>query len=392
MRVTQAVILAGGLGTRLRPLTLTTPKPMVRIQGKPFLEYIVRLLVKNNIKEIIILTGYLGDQIKTYFKDGERFNVKITYSDSGVAAGTGLRLKNAQHLLKEQFLLLYGDNYWPLALPKLQKHLASKKTEALVTVYSNIDNYTKSNMFVSQGIVEVYDKKRETGRTLNGVDIGFFILQKKHIEILPNTDSSFEEIVLPYLISKKQLAGFYTHHRYYGLSNLDRMDNIKKYFKPKKVVFLDRDGVINKKAPEGEYVKNWKEFEFLPNSIKALKLLSKGNYQIYIITNQAGIARGKMSIKDLEIIHKNLKGELRKQGIHVSGIYFCPHGWDEGCFCRKPNPGMLFQAVADHALELFDAIFIGDDERDMLAAKAADVKGYLVSKENSFYDIVRSIL
>ncbi len=130
MKISQAVILAGGKGERMRPLTLTIPKPMIKIHGKPFLEYTIRHLKKNGIKEIIILTGYLHEQIENYFKDGKKFGIKIKYSYSPVEADTGTRVRNARHIFKKYILLLYGDNYWPLDLTKLLKFYWEKKTKA----------------------------------------------------------------------------------------------------------------------------------------------------------------------------------------------------------------------------------------------------------------------
>lgn len=390
--IQQAVILAGGKGTRMRPLTLITPKPMIPILHKPFLEYIIELLKKNGIEEIIILTGYLHEKIEEYFKNGRGFGLKIKYSFSPVEDETGTRLKKAKNLLDDTFLLLYADNYWPLQLDELIKFYKKMNTQGLITVYSNIDNYTKNNTFVNdKGLVEVYDKSRKTPG-LNGVDIGFFILNKKVLSLFLEENFSFEKVVLPQLISKKQLAGFLTYHKYYGLSNLERIPVIEEFFKPKKVILLDRDGVINKKPPKGEYVKSWREFEFLPGVIDALKLLSKRGYKIIIISNQAGIGRGVMTEKDLKKIHGEFLEVCKKQGISIRGIYYCPHNWDEGCFCRKPKPGMLFKAAADHNFDLTKAIFIGDDERDGQAGKAADCKTILLYHGQSLFDVVRGLV
>ncbi len=160
----------------------------------------------------------------------------------------------------------------------------------------------------------------------------------------------------------------------------------------KKVVFLDRDGVINKKPPEHDYVRHWDEFEFLPGSIEALKILTQSDYDIYLVTNQAGIARGMMSEHDLKVIHQKLKEELEKHNAKINGIYYCPHGWDDGCECRKPKPGMFFHAARDHDLDLTKAIFIGDDERDFQAGEAAGCKTILVKPGESLLQIVTSLL
>lgn len=389
--IRQAVILAGGLGTRMRPQTFTTPKPIIPINSKPFLEYIIELLKKNSIEEVIILTGYLHEKIEDYFKDGQQFGLKIKYSLSPIEDETGTRIRKAKNLIDDTFLLLYSDNYWPLQLDQLFKFYKKMNTQGLVTVYSNIDNYTRNNILVNnEGLVEVYDKTRQASG-LNGVDIGFFILNKKVLSLFPKENFSFEKVVLPQLISKKQLAGFLTYHRYYGLSNLERIPVIEEFFKPKKIILLDRDGVINKKPPKAEYVKSWEEFEFLPGAIDALKLLTQKEYEIFIISNQAGIGRGVMTEDNLKGIHKKFLEACKKEDIGVKGIYYCPHNWDEGCFCRKPKPGMLFKAAADHSFDLTEAIFIGDDERDKQAGKSADCKTVLLQNGQSLLDVVKGL-
>ena len=147
--------------------------------------------------------------------------------------------------------------------------------------------------------------------------------------------------------------------------------------------------MINKKAPKAEYVKSWDEFEFLPDSIDAMKLLSQHGYKIFIITNQAGIARGKMTENDLKEIHSNLERELEKKNVKIEEVYYCPHGWDDGCECRKPKPGMLFQAAREHDLDLSKCVFIGDDERDQQAGDAAGCRTLLVDSDLSLLEVVK---
>lgn len=234
--IKQAVILAGGLGTRLRPLTFTTPKPMIPIHGKPFLVYIIELLKKNGITHILLLVGYLHEQIEKYFKDGKDFSMSISYSYSPIEADTGTRIKNAIPLLNQFFLLLYGDNYWPLNLANLVKFYKKMKTKASVTAYHNSDDVMKHNMFIDEkGFVQVYDKTRAS-KNLNGLDIGFFLLDKSILTNLPEDNFSFEEIMIPRLIQDQALAGFITYEKYYALSNPSRIPIIEEYFKRKKVI------------------------------------------------------------------------------------------------------------------------------------------------------------
>lgn len=378
--VKQAVVLAGGQGLRLRPLTLKNPKPMIRFYGKPFLEYIIDMLIKNDIKEVVLLVGYLHEKIERYFGDGKKFGIKISYSYSPVDSDTGTRLKNASKMLDNAFLLLYSDNYWPLNLKALTEFYGKLGKKALVTVYSNKDNYTVNNILVDlSGTVKVYDRPRHD-RYLNGVDIGFFIINKKVLSLLPQTNCSFEDTVLPALIKQRQLGGFLTDHRYYGLSNLQRLPEIKEFLKPKKVIFLDRDGIINFKAPKASYITKWKDFIFLPGIKESLSKLNKNGYDLYIITNQPGIARKLMTKTDLDDIHRHMVKKLKKSGVRIKQIYTCTHGWNDGCDCRKPKPGLLLQAALENKINLVDSYFIGDDERDVQAGKNAGCKTVFIGE------------
>ncbi|MFC1917399.1 HAD-IIIA family hydrolase [Chloroflexota bacterium] len=387
----QAVILAGGIGSRLRPLTNAVPKPMVLVNNRPFLEYLIDMLKENGISEIVLLLGYLPEKITGHFGDGSNFGIGIKYSIGQVSDKTGTRIKKAEHLLDDYFLLMYGDNCWPLNLEKLLEFYTRHEVLASVTIYANKDGITRNNVLVNDdGYVLKYDKTRKDNN-LNGVEIGFFIMNKKTLELMPSRNFSFEEVILPGLIARRQLGGYQTDHRYYSISTPEKLKLTEKFLEPKKVVFLDRDGVINRKPPRAEYVKRWEEFEFLPEATQALRLLTQNGYDICMVTNQAGIARGVMSEQDLKDIHEELGKELEKHDAKISAIYYCPHGWDDGCECRKPKPGLLYQAARDHNLDLTKTIFIGDDERDMQAGTAAGCKTILVTPGNNLLQIVKSL-
>ena len=177
-RVNQAVILAGGVGARLRPLTYTIPKPMILVNDRPYLEYLIELLKQNGISEIVLLLGYLYEKIVDHFGDGSNFGINIKYSIGDVSFETGKRIKDAENLIKDHFLLMYCDNYWPLNLGKLIELHCKNQTAATVTVYTNKDGITKNNIYVDKnGYVVKYDKSR-TDKNLNGVEIGFFIIEE----------------------------------------------------------------------------------------------------------------------------------------------------------------------------------------------------------------------
>lgn len=391
-RPTQAVILAGGRGTRLLPITNTIPKPMIVFHGKPFLEYLIEMLKEQGFNRILLLLGYLPEVIMNYFGDGKKWDVNIEYSISPVEDETGTRLKLAQHSIDPIFLLIYCDNYWPMRFDDMWSQYISANVLAQLTVYTNVDGYTRNNLRIdNDGYVDLYDKGRKFPNLL-GVDIGFVILKNAVIDMLPNDNTSFESVVYAKLIEKHQLKAYITNHRYYSVGSHERLPLTDKFLANAPVIFLDRDGVLNKKMPRAQYVCSWREWEWLPGAKEALKLLKQANYKVILITNQPGIARGAMTELDLQEIHEKMKKEIKAEGGDIDEIYYCPHNWDEGCECRKPQPGMLFNAQRDHHIDLSRTYFIGDDERDTKAGIAAGCKTLSVSEEMPLLKIVQDIL
>ncbi len=144
----------------------------------------------------------------------------------------------------------------------------------------------------------------------------------------------------------------------------------------RRVIFLDRDGVINRDSPD--YVKSWEEFEFLPGSLTALSLLSQAGYRLIVITNQSAIHRGMIPPAALEEMHRRMSAAVTAAGGRIVDIFFCPHRPDEGCACRKPQPGLVLQAQARHAIELADSIMIGDSTRDIQCGRNAGCRATIL--------------
>lgn len=397
IEVKQAVILAGGRGERLRPLTDKVPKPMVSVNNKPFLEYLIGMAKEKGIDEVVLLTGYLHEKIKEYFGNGSKFGMNIKYSIGDASWETGTRIRNAKNLLQENFLLMYGDNYWPMDLEGMTRMYNKMNLEAMVTVYNNKDcmgEYGReNNMEISDdSYVLDYDKKTRKNPRLNAVDIGFYILNKKIAESMPQNNFPFEQEILPKLIRNRQLCAFRTDHRYYFITNPSTLKITEGFLRQKKTIFLDRDGVINKNPAQHDYIKSWEEFEFLPDAVEAIRLLNKNNYQIYVITNQGGISRGCMSEQNVREIHENMTEELKKHDARIDGIYYCPHKEGDDCECRKPKPGMLFKAASEHNFDLTKSILIGDTERDIDAGRAARCKTILAGREKSLLQIAKELV
>ncbi len=391
-RPTQAVILAGGQGTRLRPLTDTKPKPMIEFHGKPFLEYLIEMIRDQGFDRILLLLGYLSEVIQNYFGNGSKWGISIEYSVSAVENDTGQRLKLAQPLIDPIFLLMYCDNYWPMRFDAMWRQFLASDPLAQITVYRNADKYTQNNLSVnSQGSVVVYDKSRTTAN-LSGVDIGFVILKNSVIDLLSDENVSFEAVAYPKLVEKQQLQAYITEHRYYSIGSHQRLHLTEEFLARYPTILLDRDGVINKKMPRANYVVSWAEWEWLPGVKIALRLLNKAGYRVIVVTNQPGIARGAMTEAQLNEIHQRMKAEVQLAGGNIHAVYYCPHNWDEGCECRKPKPGMLFQAQRDFSLDLSHTYFIGDDERDGLAAEAAGCPWLFASEQVGLLDYVQKLI
>ncbi len=157
---------------------------------------------------------------------------------------------------------------------------------------------------------------------------------------------------------------------------------LRVYSKPDtRAVFLDRDGTININEPE--YLFKIKDFRFIKRSISALKQLSETDYKIIILTNQSGIGRGYFKKSDLRKLHKWMLNFLREKRIRIDKIYFCPHKPEDNCFCRKPNPGMVFRAVREFGINLSKSWLVGDSEKDIILGRETNIKTIKIGKKMS---------
>lgn len=390
--IRQAVIFAGGLGERLRPFTETNPKPMYRFNDKPFLEYLILQIRNWGIKDIIILLGYLPEKVTEYFEDGSKWDVSIRYIITPVEYDTQYRLKAAKELLEDEFLMMYCDNLCPIHFSMLKKEYEKNNALIQVTAYSNDDSYTKSNMKIRpDGLVEAYDKKRKM-ENLTGVDIGYAIVSKKVLSLMSEENDNFEAVVYPKLVEDKRLFSTITKHRYYSIGSFERIDLTKQFLSGQRYIFLDRDGVTNERPPKAEYVCKPEDFKWITGSKEAVKRLNDAGYFIIMISNQAGIARGVMTEEDFNKVQDKMSSDLAEIGAHIDAVYYCPHGWDDECECRKPKPGMLYQAQKDYSINLTECVLIGDDERDIMTAHNANMKGILVTEDYTLESAVNDVL
>jgi D-glycero-D-manno-heptose 1,7-bisphosphate phosphatase len=150
-----------------------------------------------------------------------------------------------------------------------------------------------------------------------------------------------------------------------------------------RAVFLDRDGVINRKALEDHYVTRWEEFHILPGVVEGITLLNRTGFCVIVVTNQRGIAKGLMTAADLEKMHERMSALFARSGATIDAIYFCPHEVDQFCNCRKPAPGMLLDAARSRGIDLSASWMIGDSDIDVKAGKNAGCKTVRVLSTNA---------
>ncbi len=336
---------------------------MIPCNGHPFLEYLLEQMIMQGVDSFLLLTGYLGEQIQEYFRDGSQWGWKIDYSHGPVEWDTGRRLWEARPRLEESFLLLYSDNFVPFPLQKM----LTRHTELGLPLTIMVTPKSPGNLALgSEGVVRTYSCQRS--RELPYVEIGYMIVDRDRVfNYFPQPDCGFFQ-VLHQLAAQQQICAWIQQDAYHSISDPERWMKAVDYLKPKKILLIDRDGVINRKASRRKYIKTWEEFEWIPGTRQAMQRLACEGFKFIVISNQAGIARGMVDPTELERIHINMKTELAKDGVEILNIYICPHHWDEGCSCRKPNPGMLFQASREHLFRLDKTLFIGDDPRDCQTA------------------------
>ena len=275
-----------------------------------------------------------------YYGNGDGLEISIRYSVTPVEFGTGDRLLAAREVLKDTFLLLYCDNYCPIDFDRLSSEFREKSADIQLSAYSNKDNYTRNNLFVDDnGTILTYDKTRQSDN-LNCVDIGYAIIKKTTLNIIKDcsTPINFEKEVYPVHVAQKSIYATVTEHRYYSIGSWDRIELTKEFFSDNKTVFLDRDGTINVRPPKACYVEKPEDFIWLDGAKKAIGKLKDKGYRVILLSNQPGIARGNLSDEMLSKIHQKMQKELKEEtGYEIDDIFYCPHNWDEGCDCRKPN-------------------------------------------------------
>jgi NDP-sugar pyrophosphorylase family protein len=227
-------ILAGGLATRLHPITETIPKALVEVAGKPFILRQLDYLRRQGVRRVVLCTGFLGEQIEALVGDGSAFELAVSYSqDWPNLMGTGGALKQALPLLDSLFLVLYGDSYLPIDFASVERVFLSSGKPALMTVQRNANKWDKSNVLFRDGVIVEYNKHSPTPE-MKHIDYGLGAISAQALAD-ENTRGPFDLADIYHRLSVSgQLAGYEVHGRFYEIGSHQGLAEAANYFKGRK--------------------------------------------------------------------------------------------------------------------------------------------------------------
>lgn len=226
----QAVILAGGLATRLGDLTKSRPKSMVTVLNKPFLAYQLEFLSRGGINNVVMCLGYMWQQIEHYFSDAAKYDVNIKFSIEDEPLGTAGALKRAEELLDDIFFTLYGDSYLFLDFPAVMRYFRTQNRLAMMTVYKNQDRYGRSNTAIEGNLVKKFCKKNRTDDMVF-IEYGADIFRKEVLNMIPDNRFYSLEDLFPRLIEKEELLAYEVKGRFYEIGSPQGLAEFECYLK-----------------------------------------------------------------------------------------------------------------------------------------------------------------
>jgi D-glycero-D-manno-heptose 1,7-bisphosphate phosphatase len=395
----QAVILAGGKGTRLGALTGGMPKPLVPVGGKPFIHYLIAALRRHGFTDIVLLVGPFAAVYEKALGDGASLGVCVRLVPEYPPADTAGALTLAAPYLAERFLMLNGDSFLDFNMLDLASRMAAEPWLAWLALREVPDIGRYGAVVLDGDRIVAFGEKAASGPGL--INAGIYWLDRKVLGEIGPPPVSMERDLLPRLVARGLVRGTAYDGRFIDIGtpeDLVRGSTLLPDWERRPAAFFDRDGVLNR---DTGYVHRSTDFAWIAGAQQAIKRLNDRGYFVFVITNQSGIARGFYKPEDVETLHRWINDELKASGAHIDAFYYCPHhpdGTAEGygvvCNCRKPEPGLLLQAMRDWPVRRESSFMIGDKCIDVAAAKAAGVRGLLFAGdgEENLDDFVRSLL
>ena len=388
----QAVILAGGFGTRIQDIARDKPKCLLEVGRRPVLFQQFDLLRRAGIRDVIILAGTKADQIVKVADRGYEFGLNVTVIQEDRPRGTGGAIVKALPLLTNSFLVLFGDVFVNMNLSNLLVwHFIKRADATIVTKPSS--HYLNALLFDVDNDGRVVDSGDaiECGPFQNISFAGIAVCSKRLFDrVLPGR-YDFAREILRKAIPNKQIysyrlveyakdigtpRGFEQACYDYQLGTTD--------IHRRSAVFLDRDGVLNKIDESKQFVNTPDDFCLFPDADLAVSYFHSIGYKVVLITNQGGIALGYLTEDNLASIHEKMHSDLccRYQE-YLDGVYYCPHfpTGEQGCGCRKPEPGLIYQAAEELNVELDDSFMVGDMDSDVQTGKNANLQTVRILRE-----------
>lgn len=389
--ITEAIILAGGLGTRLRSAVPDLPKCMAPVAGKPFIAYVIDALRMQGVQRIVFSLGYKADKIEAYLQEHYPTLLYASIIEEE-PLGTGGAIQLAlQACQTADVLIANGDTLFEIDVQSLAAtHFENSAhcTLALKPMH-HFDRYGVVQTD-TQGLITSFQEKQfyEEG-LING---GIYLLQKKALlqRELP-LKFSFEKDYLEKYTPEGQFYGSVQEGYFidigipedYAKAQIELAQQPLDLLKVDKnwTLFIDRDGVINEELPD-DYVRHWQQFQFSKGVLEAFKILSEKAGKLIVVSNQRGVGRQLMTEDDLQVIHNEMQKEIESAGGRIDAIYYCTEK-DNSCFFRKPNPGMALKAFKDFpSIDQNKCIMIGNKPSDMRFGRAAGMFTVFIESTN----------
>jgi D,D-heptose 1,7-bisphosphate phosphatase len=378
----QAVVLVGGLGTRLGEMTRLVPKPMLEVAGRPFLDYILDELSRYpTIRDIVLLAGHRAGQVVDRYDRKCWRGASISVISEPAPLGTGGALKHAAAQLDDRFLLLNGDSFFDFNMLDL---LAPARPRAIarVALKRNHAGDRYGRVLLDHDFIKAF---LPAGARPNGpINSGVYCLDRDVLSFIDEGPCSLEQVVFPRLAEQGQLRatmydGFFID---IGVpTDFERARSELPERLRRSAVFFDRDGVLN---IDKAYVHKVEDFEWVAGAREAIKLCNDRGYLTFVVTNQAGVARGYYGIEAIHALHDWMSRDLAEVGAHIDDFQYCPYHeegvvpeWRGASARRKPAPGMILDCLKGWPVRRESSFLVGDMPHDLQAAAAAGIPGHL---------------
>lgn len=401
--VSQAVVLAGGLGTRLGELTRETPKPLLPVAGRPFLTYLFDWLARSGLEEIIVSTGYLPEAFSAFlassaWRDPYGKPIRILETRENVRAGTAGALALMANKLEERFLLVNGDTFFDCDLPGVIGEAERLPPGAMLLTARAVDDAGRYGRVETGGDGRIlhFAEKGDSGPGL--INAGVAVLDRSVLDLIDTVPCSLEQEIYPLLAKGGRLFAAERPGYFIDIGLPETYGRAQKELptqRARPAAFFDRDGVLN---VDGGYTHRPDQLKFVEGAAEAVRMARAAGYATVVVTNQAGVAKGHYDEAALETFHRHLNGRLREQGGWIDAFYYCPYHPDATVAAyrqkhpdRKPEPGMILRAMKELSIDGARSFMIGDQETDMEAARRAGIRGYLYST-GRVDDVVASAL